>query len=84
MACTGDAFDYASLLLLCGDLRLGADDSYRIGLRLVANGVSVPTHGIALADRRLRPDLLMRAVVHGEMVARLRRASEPGAGQNWG
>ncbi len=53
MACTGHALAAGALLLLTGDVRIGTEGAYRIGLNEVAIGLPVPVLAMELARDRL-------------------------------
>jgi enoyl-CoA hydratase len=63
MACTGHALAGGSLLLLCGDLRIGADGPYKIGLNEVQIGLPVPVLAMELARDRLEETALTKATL---------------------
>jgi enoyl-CoA hydratase len=63
IACTGHALAGGALLLLTGDVRLGADGPYRIGLNEVAIGMPLPALGMELARDRLAAHELPRATL---------------------
>ncbi len=53
-ACTGHGIAAGAIMLMCADLRIGADDdSFQIGLNEVAIGLEVPYFLIDLAKTRL-------------------------------
>lgn len=63
IACTGHALAGGALVLLTGDVRVGAAGSFRIGLNEVSIGLPVPILGLALARDRLAPTELARATL---------------------
>jgi enoyl-CoA hydratase len=63
MACTGHALAGGALLLLTGDVRLGADGPYKLGLNEVAIGMPLPALGVAFAKDRLSSGELVRATL---------------------
>ncbi len=63
VACTGHALAGGALVLLTGDLRVGAAGAYRIGLNEVSIGMPVPILGLALAQDRLAPTELSSATL---------------------
>jgi len=71
-AVTGHAVAMGALLLLAGDVRIGTEGDFRIGLNEVGIGLSLPIAGIELARDRLLPAELSRAVIN----ARLYRPDE--------
>jgi enoyl-CoA hydratase len=66
MACTGHALAGGALLLLTGDVRLGADGPYKLGLNEVAIGMPLPVLGVELARDRLAPHELVRATLQAQ------------------
>jgi enoyl-CoA hydratase len=63
VGCTGHALAGGALLVLTGDVRIGAAGPYRIGLNEVQIGLPVPVLGIELARDRLRKSELVHATV---------------------
>lgn len=63
MACTGHALAGGALLLLTGDVRVGAAGAYRIGLNEVSIGMPVPVLGLSLARDRLLSTELSHATL---------------------
>jgi enoyl-CoA hydratase len=63
LACTGHALAGGALVLLTGDLRLGAAGPYRIGLNEVSIGIPVPVLAMELARDRLAVPELARATL---------------------
>lgn len=63
LACTGHALAGGALVLLTGDLRLGAAGPYRIGLNEVSIGIPVPVLAMELARDRLAVSELARATL---------------------
>lgn len=58
IACTGHALAGGSLVLLTGDVRIGAEGAYRIGLNEVQIGLPVPVLAMELArDRIVKTEL---------------------------
>ncbi len=55
VACNGHALAMAAFVLLCADVRIGADGDFKIGLNEVSIGLTVPHFGIELARQRLAP-----------------------------
>ncbi len=66
-ACTGHALAGGALLLLCCDVRVGAQGPYRIGLNEVAIGMTLPHLGVELARDRLDPRRLTEATILGRI-----------------
>lgn len=67
VASTGHALAGGALVLLTGDLRIGAQGDYRIGLNEVQIGMPVPILAMELARDRLSPQEL----VHATLLARI-------------
>jgi enoyl-CoA hydratase len=65
MACTGHALAGGALVLLTGDVRVGAAGAYRIGLNEVSIGMPVPVLAMELARDRLVGTELGRATLQG-------------------
>lgn len=63
IACTGHALAGGALVLLTGDVRIGAEGAYRIGLNEVEIGLPVPVLAMELARDRLLPTELTRATL---------------------
>jgi enoyl-CoA hydratase len=63
IACTGHALAGGALVLLTGDVRIGAEGAYRIGLNEVSIGLPVPVLAMELARDRLRDTQLARATL---------------------
>jgi enoyl-CoA hydratase len=63
IACTGHALAGGALVLLTGDVRIGAEGAYRIGLNEVSIGLPVPVLAMELARDRLRDTELARATL---------------------
>src|SRR5690606_4760846 len=55
VACTGHALAGGALVLLTGDVRIGATGAYRIGLNEVGIGMPVPVLAMELARDRIVP-----------------------------
>jgi enoyl-CoA hydratase len=64
MACTGHALAMGAILLMAGDLRVGAAGDFKIGLNEVSIGMPVPVFGTELARDRLSKLHFTRAVNH--------------------
>ncbi len=63
IACTGHAMAGGALLVLTGDMRIGADGPFKIGLNEVSIGMPVPDLAMELARDRLLPTELHRATL---------------------
>ena len=63
VACTGHALAGGALVLLTGDVRVGAAGAYRIGLNEVSIGMPVPILAMELARDRLATRELGRATL---------------------
>ncbi|MEP7124858.1 MAG: crotonase/enoyl-CoA hydratase family protein [Byssovorax sp.] len=69
IACTGHALAGGALVLLTGDVRLGAAGAFRIGLNEVSIGMPVPVLAMELARDRLVPTELPRATLMAQIYA---------------
>ena len=67
MAVSGHAMAMGSITLFTGDVRIGAEGSFKLGLNETAIGMALPRLAIALAQDRLRPTMISRAVIIGEI-----------------
>jgi enoyl-CoA hydratase len=67
MACTGHALAGGALVLLTGDVRIGAQGAFRIGLNEVSIGLPVPVLAMELARDRLAPTELSRATLTAQI-----------------
>lgn len=63
IACTGHALAGGALVLLTGDVRVGAAGAFRIGLNEVQIGMPVPVLAMELARDRIVPSELGRATL---------------------
>jgi enoyl-CoA hydratase len=63
VACTGHALAGGALLVLTGDVRVGAAGAFRIGLNEVQIGIPVPILAMELARDRLRSEHLIAATL---------------------
>ncbi len=63
IACTGHAVAGGALVVLTGDVRIGAEGPYRIGLNEVSIGLPVPMLAMELARDRLSPTELTNATL---------------------
>ena len=68
-ACSGHAYPMGAFLMLCADLRLGAEGNYRIGMNEVAIGLTLPQFAIEIARQRLTPAYFNRCLMTGEMLS---------------
>ena len=69
MACTGHALAGGALVLLTGDVRVGAAGAFRIGLNEVSIGMPVPVLAMELARDRLTSTELSRATLMAQIYA---------------
>jgi enoyl-CoA hydratase len=69
MACTGHALAGGALVLLTGDVRIGAAGAFRIGLNEVSIGMPVPVLAMELARDRLTSTELSRATLMAQIYA---------------
>jgi enoyl-CoA hydratase len=53
LGCTGHALALGAILLLAGDVRVGAAGDFKLGMNEVAIGMPVPRFAVRLADDRL-------------------------------
>jgi enoyl-CoA hydratase/carnithine racemase len=67
IACTGHALAGGALVLLTGDVRIGAAGAFRIGLNEVSIGMPVPVLAMELARDRLTPTELARATLMAQI-----------------
>lgn len=67
MACTGHALAGGALVLLTGDVRVGASGAFRIGLNEVSIGMPVPILAMELARDRIAPTELARATLQAQI-----------------
>lgn len=67
-ACSGHAYPMGAFLMMCADVRLGADSDYRIGMNEVAIGLTLPAFAIEIARQRLTPAYFNRCLMTGEML----------------
>ncbi len=66
-ACTGHAVAAGALLLLVGDLRIGVEGDFRIGLNEVAIGLTLPPFALELARERLSAAALTPAILESRL-----------------
>jgi enoyl-CoA hydratase len=69
IACTGHALAGGALVVLTGDLRIGAQGAFKIGLNEVAIGLPVPVLAMELARDRLATAELPRATLMAQIYA---------------
>lgn len=69
IACTGHALAGGALVVLTGDLRIGAQGAFKIGLNEVAIGLPVPVLAMELARDRLATTELPRATLMAQIYA---------------
>lgn len=67
LGCTGHALAGGALVLLTGDVRVGAAGPYRLGLNEVSIGMPVPVLAMELARDRLRNEDLSRATLEARI-----------------
>jgi enoyl-CoA hydratase len=67
IACTGHALAGGALVLLTGDVRIGAVGAFRIGLNEVRIGMPVPVLAMELARDRILPTDLARATLQAQI-----------------
>lgn len=69
VACTGHALAGGALLVLTGDVRLGALGEFKIGLNEIAIGMPLPILALELARDRLAPKKLTQATLTARQYA---------------
>jgi len=69
IACTGHAIAGGALVVLTGDVRIGAAGAFRIGLNELSIGLPVPMLAMELARDRLAPTALSRATLGAQIYA---------------
>lgn len=67
IACTGHALAGGSLVVLTGDIRIGASGAFKIGLNEVSIGLPVPVLAMELARDRLVASELHRATLQSQI-----------------
>jgi len=67
IGCSGHALGMGALYLLAGDVRLGLQGAFKIGLPEVTMGMAMPAFGIELSQQRLAKTHLNRAVCCAEI-----------------
>lgn len=66
-AVTGHALAAGALVVLCCDVRIGADVTAKIGLNETSIGMPLPLFAVELARDRLAPEALVRATLAAEV-----------------
>lgn len=66
-ACTGHSVAAGAILLMAGDVRIGAEGDFRIGLNETAIGLTLPHVGLELARDRLTPAALQEAAIMAKL-----------------
>ncbi len=69
IACTGHALAGGVLVVLTGDVRIGAQGAFKLGLNEVSIGLPVPVLAMELARDRLLPTELPRATLGAHIYA---------------
>jgi enoyl-CoA hydratase len=69
IACTGHALAGGALVVLTGDLRIGAQGAFKLGLNEVSIGLPVPVLAMELARDRLAKAELVRATLMAQIYA---------------
>lgn len=77
VACSGHALAGGALVVLTGDVRVGVDGPFKIGLNEVSLGMPVPILAMELARDRLKPQYLTRATLLSEV-------ADPALALEWG
>jgi len=67
IGCSGHALGMGALYLMAGDVRLGVEGAFKIGLPEVTMGMPMPAFGIELSQQRLARTHLSRAVCCAEI-----------------
>ena len=67
VACTGHALAAGALILLAGDVRIGAAGEFKIGLNEVAIGMQLPIFAVELARDRLLPTAFTYATMGAQL-----------------
>jgi enoyl-CoA hydratase len=67
VGCTGHALAAGALVLLTGDVRVGAAGDFRIGLNEATIGMALPEFGVELARDRLTPAALTASTALGQV-----------------
>jgi enoyl-CoA hydratase/carnithine racemase len=66
-ACTGHAVAMGAFLLLSADLRIGADEHFKITANEVAIGLTMPQTAIEICRQRISPAFLTRVITLAEV-----------------
>lgn len=66
-ACTGHSVAAGAILLMAGDVRIGVEGDFRIGLNETAIGLTLPHVGLELARDRLAPAALQEAAIMAKL-----------------
>lgn len=77
VACSGHALAGGALMVLTGDVRVGVDGPFKIGLNEVQIGMPVPILAMELSRDRLESHALTRATLLGEV-------ADPKTALEWG
>jgi enoyl-CoA hydratase len=77
IACSDHALAGGALVVLTGDVRVGIDGPFKIGLNEVSLGMPVPILAMELARDRLKPQYLTRATLLSEV-------ADPQTALEWG
>ena len=77
VACSGHALAGGALTVLTGDVRVGVEGPFKIGLNEVQIGMPLPILAMELARDRLRPEYLTRATLFAEL-------ADPATALGWG
>ncbi len=67
IGCSGHALGMGALYLMAGDVRLGVEGAFKIGLPEVTMGMAMPAFGIEPSQQRLATTHLSRAVCCAEI-----------------
>ena len=67
IGCSGHALGMGAIYLMTGDVRLGLQGEFKIGLPEVTMGMTMPAFGIELTEQRLAKAYLNRAVCCAEI-----------------
>lgn len=67
IGCSGHALGMGAIYLMAGDVRLGVEGEFKIGLPEVTMGMTMPAFGIELSQQRLATTYLNRAVCCAEI-----------------
>ncbi len=64
---TGHSLAMGAIFMLAADERIGAEGNFKLGLNEVAIGMAMPKFGVVLAQDRLDPRYLYRALTSAEL-----------------